>query len=212
MADIKKDIKPDQPERVYVNPEFPWKFTVVYQDVFHFKSLYVTMYDWLMENGWSSAEPWEAAKGKGDKNPETLFYDNRSPGNNKIWIWWRLQKATGNPFYHHFMNVEFMMLGMKDVEGVNRSGTKFTGQMGELSIFIKPWMEIDYRNAWFNSPFVKPFLHYFRNRIYLQDLLQREDLYLRDTYRFIGIIKKFLEQHTFLPESEMLFESRRKYV
>ena len=70
------------------------KFQVVYQDVFHFKSLYVTMYDWLNENGWTSAEPWEipgGTIGKGDGSPETLFYDNRSPGNLKLWIWWRLQ-------------------------------------------------------------------------------------------------------------------------
>jgi hypothetical protein len=199
-------------EDIYVHPDGKptGKFMVVYQDVFHFKSLYVTMYDWLIENGWTSAEPWEG--GKGDDKPETLFYDNRSPGNLKIWIWWRLQKGTENPYYHYYLNVEFMMLGMRDVEGVNRQGTKFTGQLGELSIFIRPWIRLDPSGAWWKNPFLRPFLPFFRKRVLVQDLLEREDLLLKDTYRFIGVVKKFLEQHTFIPETEILFEPRRKYV
>lgn len=196
-------------ENIYVHPS-GGKFMVVYQDVFHFKSLYVTMYDWLMENGWTSAEPWEQMKG--DDNPETLFYDNRSPGNTKMWIWWRLQKGTENPYYHYYMNIDFMMLGMKDVEGVNRQGTKFTGQLGELSIMIKPWIKLDPQKAWWSNPLLRPFLPFFRKRILVQDLIQREDLLLKDTYRFIGVIKKFLEQRTFIPDTEILFEPRRKYV
>lgn len=199
-------------ELIYVHPggKPDSKFAVVYQDVFHFKSLYVTMYDWLMENGWTSAEPWEEMSG--DNNPETLFYDNRSPGNLKMWIWWRLQKGTENPYYHYYMNIEFMMLGMKDVEGVNRQGTKFTGQLGELTIRIKPWITLDPQKAWWKNPFLRPFLPFFRKRILVQDLLYKEDLLLKDTYRFIGVIKKFLEQRTFMPETEILFEPRRKYV
>jgi len=197
---------------IYVHPDGKpdKKFQVVYQDVFHFKSLYVTMYDWLIENGWSSAEPWE--KEKGNNQPETLFYDNRSPGNLKLWIWWRLQKGTESSYYHYYMKVEFMMLGMREVEGVNRQGTKFTGQLGELTISIRPWIRLDPQASWWKNPLLRLFLPFFRQRILVQELLYKEDLLLKDTYRFIGVIKKFLEQHTFIPETEMLFESRRKYV
>lgn len=201
-------------ERVWINPTGEHQFLVVYQDVFHFKSLYVTMYNWLIENGWTSAEPWERPDGKmkkGDKNPETTFYDNRNPGNKKIWIWWRLQKATESSFYHYFMNIEFMMLGMTEAEGVNREGTKMKGQLGELTIFIKPWIEVDYGDQWKKNPILSLFYDLYRNRIVLQDLLKREEIFLADTYRFIGTIKKFLEQRTFIPEAEILHEPRRKF-
>jgi hypothetical protein len=44
-------------DRVYANPEGTNQFLVVYQDVFHLKSLYVTMYDWLIENGGPAQSP-----------------------------------------------------------------------------------------------------------------------------------------------------------
>jgi hypothetical protein len=197
-------------EKIWINPDKTHQFLVVYQDVFHLKSLYVTMYNWLTENGWKSAEPWERSGG-GDGNPETMFYDNRNPGNKKLWVWWRLQKATESSFYHYFMNIEFMLLGMSDAEGVNREGTKMKGQLGELTLFIKPWIEVDYGDQWKNNPILKLFYEFYRNRIVLQDLLKREELFLTDTYRFIGTIKKFLEQRTFIPETEILYEPRRKY-
>jgi len=204
-------------ERIYIHPEPPHNFLIIYQDVFHLKSLYITMYDWLIESGWTSAEPWEIGVGengkpkKGDKNPETMFYDNRSPGNKKLWVWWRLQKSTESPFYHYFMSIEFMMLGMKDEEGINREGTKFKGQLGELTVFVRPWIEVDFQEKWQKHPILKHIYPFYRKRIMVQDLLKREDLFLKETYRFIGVIKKFLEQRTFIPEAEIMFEPRRKY-
>jgi hypothetical protein len=115
-------------------------------------------------------------------------------------------------FYHYFMNIEFMMLGMSDAEGVNKQGTKFKGQLGELTIFIKPWFEVDYCKQWRNSPVLGIFYEFYKNRIILQDILKREDLMVKDTYRFIGVIKKFLEQKTFIPETEIMYEPRRKYA
>jgi hypothetical protein len=198
-------------DKVFANPKGSNQFLIVYQDVFHLKSLYITMYDWLQENGWTSAEPWEVKKGEGDDKPETMFYSNLSPGNRKLWIWWRLQKKADNSFYQYFMNIEFMMLGMKDEEGINRDGTKFKGQLGELTIFIKPWFEMDFQNKFKNTPVLGMFYDFYKNRIILQDALKREEMMVKDTYRFIGVIKKFLEQKTFIPDQEIMYEPRRKY-
>ena len=110
-----KPPKPPMTKPIYIQPDFPHYFTVIYQDVFHLKSLYILIYEWLMEEGWTSCQGnWEEEKG--DKNPETTFYDSRDPGNKKLWVWWRLQKKTNNSYYHYFMNINFMFLGWKDVE------------------------------------------------------------------------------------------------
>jgi hypothetical protein len=104
-----------------------------------------------------------------------------------------------------------MMLGMKDEDGINREGTKFKGQTGELTIFIKPWFKMDYQDKFKKTPLLGMFYDFYKNRVILQDALKREDLMLKDTYRFIGVIKKFLEQKTFIPDQEIMYEPRRKY-
>lgn len=200
-------------KRVYVETTFPHFLTVIYQDVFHLKSLYILMYEWLLEEGWKSCQgPWEEKQyhNEGDDNPEKVLFDNRSPGNSKIYMWWRWQKDAGSSYYHYFMTVNFMFLGWKEVE-IMYKGQKLKGQIGELTIMIRPWFEYDYGNKWQKHPILKHFCRLFEERIFKQEILKREDLLRADSYRFIQNIKEFLEQKSFIPEREILYEPRRKF-
>ncbi|MBW2971032.1 hypothetical protein KY320_02625 [Candidatus Woesearchaeota archaeon] len=200
-------------KRWYVVPGYPNYLTIVYQDVFHLKSLYILMYEWMLEEGWKSCQgPWEEKQygKKGDDNCEKLLYDNRSPGNRKLYSWWRWQKDAGSSYYHYFMNISFMFLGWKDVE-VMHKGEKMKAQIGELTVWIRPWFEYDYGNKWANHPILKHFCSLFENRIFKQDILTKEDKLLQDGYRLQQTIKKFLEQKSFIPDKEILYEPRRKF-
>jgi predicted nucleotidyltransferase len=121
-----------------------------------------------------------------------------------------LQKPTGNDYYRYFMDINFMLLGWKQVEQVV-DGKKYKGELGELSIFIKPYIETDWGGKWAKHWLLKHIHPFFENRIYKQDMLQREDLLLQQTYRLQGTIKKFLEQKLFISEREILYEPRRKF-
>ena len=195
--------------RIYINPEAPHLFVVIYEEVFHLKSLYIAMHLWFEENGWTSHNgKWEEPTG--DEYSETLLYDNRTVGNNKLWVWWRMQKPSGNSYYQYFMNVNFMMLGVKHVE-VMHEGVKYKAQHGELTVQIKPWIEYDYKDRWAKHPILKHFNTFFQKRVYKEDMLDREDLLLKETYRFQAVMKNFLERKKFIPDSELLWEPHRKF-
>ncbi len=198
---------------VYAVPTgHPNYLTIVYKDVFHLKSLYVMMYEYLQDQGWESCQgPWEHySKGnKGDGKVETLFYDSRDPGNKKLNIWWRLQRPAGNKYFHYFMNVNFLFLGWKNVE-VMWEGEKMKAQKGELSIFIRPWFEYDYGGKWEDHPILKHFHQFFKDRIFKDDFDAREDELLHDAYRFQQMIRNFLEQRSFMPDREAFFPARKE--
>ena len=195
--------------RIYVQPETHNYLVTIYQEVFHLKSLYIAMHLWWREEGWIPHNgPWEEKTN--DEYEETLLYDNHSPGNKKLWVWWRLQKPTGSSYYRYFMNVNFMMLGTRDVE-VMHEGEKYKAQWGELTVSIKPWIEYDYQDKWAKHPILKHFNTFFQKRIFKEDMLKREELLLQDAYRLQGVIKNFLERKKFIPESELLWEPHRKF-
>lgn len=197
------------PKKIHIQPKPPHMFQIIYQDVFHLKSLYIAMYFYLVEHGWSSKNgPWEDPTG--DNRWETMFYDNRNKGNRKVWIWWRLQKPSGNSYYQYFININFMFLGWKDVEVVHE-GMKYKAQLGELTVFVKPWIEYDYKDQWSKHLILKHFQPFFEKRVFKQDMQNREDLLLRETNEFLAVIKDFLEQKKFIPDEELLFEPRRKF-
>ena len=167
------------------------------------------MYEHCTQHGWQSFQgPWQAGGGK-DKY-ETTIYDNRDPGNRKLWIWWRMQKPADNPYYKYFMNINFMFLGWKELE-VMHKGTKYKGHIGELTVFIRPWIRWDFGDKWDNHLFLKHVHPFFVNRIFKEDMLAREDELLMESYRLQAVIKKFLEQKSFIPDRDILYEPRRKF-
>ncbi|MBS1266693.1 MAG: hypothetical protein MAG795_00661 [Candidatus Woesearchaeota archaeon] len=200
----------DDNKRIYAVPNPPLNYLIiVYQDVFHLKSLYILMNEHVEHNGWYSYQgPWE--EGETNAKYETTIYDNRDPGNKKLWVWWRLQKPVSNKYYHYFMNINFMFLGWKNVE-VMHKGTKYKGQTGELSIFIRPWIRFDYQDKWDNHPVLKHVHPFFIKRVFKEDMLAREEELLMDAYRLHAVVKKFLEQKSFIPDRDILYEPRRKF-
>ncbi len=173
----------------YVVHEPPNHLMVVYEGVFHLKTVYRSAYEWIQERGWRSYE--------NDNKFETLYAEERATADKKLWMWWRLQKASltpapDNAYFHYFMNVNFLLVYLVDVEVV-KDGKKIKCQRAEIDIQIKPWIELDYQDKWAKHPILKNFNRLFVERIWKNDIEKKEDRLLGEAYQFQGMLKKMFE-------------------
>ncbi|MBS3165357.1 hypothetical protein J4439_08060 [Candidatus Woesearchaeota archaeon] len=180
--------------RAYPVKEFPHQLTLIYGGVFHYKYLYMAAYDWITEHGWRAYEE--------DDKVETLYAEDHDARGRKVWIWWRLQKGGDSSYYHYFLDVNFLGLGVTDVEVV-KDGKKVHAQKGELDIIIRPWIEVDYGGRWAKHWLLKNFNDLFQKRVFKGDIEQREVEMLREVYQFHGMLKKTLEMKVFTEDKEL---------
>ncbi len=195
--------------------DFPHQAVIIYKGVFHFKYLYMAVYDWVCENGWRSYE--------GDDKVESMYAEEHQPGPvRKVWIWWRMQKNPDNSsdnssdnspdkgsykgsykgYFRYFLNIEFLGFGVTNVEIV-KDGKKIQCQKGELDILIKPWIEADYGDKWKKSALLKNFIKIYQERIIKNDIEKRLGLQLAETNRLHGMIKKTLDLAGFSEDREI---------
>lgn len=188
----------------YVVHEVPHHLMVIHEGVFNLKNLYRATYEWVQEHAWLSYEK--------DNKFETLYAEERTQNAKKLWIWWRLQKGSLTPwkentYFHYFMNVNFLLLAMTDVEVV-KEGRKIKCQKAEIDIQIKPWIDLDYQDRWAKHPILKHFNNVFVQRIWKRDIEEREKRLLNEAYRLQGMLKKMFE----LPTLEAPGEEREPYA
>lgn len=182
------------------------QFKVKYSDVFHLKNLYVMMHEYLGEELWrgpSGGMAWS------HPDIETLYSEKfcqkgLHKGGKEMWVYWRLYKQYEDKFSGYFRNrldIDMHMVYMKDME-IMHHGKKIVVQKGEIEIFIKPRVELDYMNEWKSHWFLKHFDKLYKNRIMSQEIDKREKELWREAYRFQGKIKRFLNLRTFIPVPE----------
>ncbi|MBI2133656.1 hypothetical protein HYU11_03155 [Candidatus Woesearchaeota archaeon] len=185
---------------------------IIYRDVWVMQYLYRVTHYWLMENGWKDA------KGNVDhENMEILYLERRgttfSPQHRELRIWWRLRKQPlflGGNYYMYHMDIDFNVIQITDVE-IMREGQKIKAQHGELRIMIKPYLETELSGAWKDHPILKYVEQYFKARILKRTLEDHKKELYREAYRLQGMMKKYLELKTFLPEVEM-FHQKFEYI
>ncbi len=188
---------------------------IIYRDVWVMQYLYRVMHYWLIENGWQDD------KGNVDhESMEILYMERRgttfSPAHRELRIWWRLKKQPffffgGSRYYEYRMNVDFNVIQMTDVE-IMKDGQKVKAQHGELRLMLKPYIILEAKGGeWSKHPILKFIDSYFRARILKRTLEDHKKELYRETYRFQGMIKKYLELKTFLPEIEV-FHQKFEYI
>lgn len=179
---------------------------IQYRDVFVMKFLYSVMHEWLVENNWTDIT------GNDDHQfMERLFLEKRI-GLNEIRIWWRTIKnpliggsPQKKPIYRYKMNVYFRIINMSDTEVVHE-GRKMKAQRGEATLFFLPQLDFDPEGEFEKHWLLKRFARYLRQRILKKQIEERRRDLIRETYQFHGMVKKYLEEHLFIPEMEVLHE------
>ena len=164
-------------------------FEIEYEDVFHMKTLYKRMYDFLVEEGWKAAE-----SDGDDNNYETLYWErkNQSDGMDHH-VWWRCFRVPeGNRYYRYFLKIDMQTLNMKKIE-VMHKGQKFGTNKGDVIIRVESYVQIDYRDEWEKNSITNYFKEKFKERIYAQEIdAYKKDLYAA-TYRLNTLIKQYLQ-------------------
>ncbi len=185
---------------------------IIYRDVWVMQYLYRVTHYWLIENGWRDL------KGNFDhENMEILYFERRgttfSPHHRELRIWWRVKKQPlflGGNYYWYHMDIDFNVIQITDVE-IMRDGQKIKAQHGELRIMIKPYLELEASGAWSNHFLLKYVENYFKLRILKRTLEDHKKELYRESYRLQGMMKKYLELKSFLPEMEV-FHQKFEYI
>ena len=179
--------------------------SIKYEDVFSLKELYKAVRDWLISHDYVTASSSE--------NMEKFYLEKISPsGAKEIWVWWRTSRAPHDSKYFKFhMNVDFHVLGMKDVE-IMHQGQKVKANKGEVEVMINAYLETE---AEFD--FSKSFLgriggpwlaNLFRKKVYRKDVNAHKSELKQDLISLQAFIKDFLELKSFLPKSEQFYPSK----
>ena len=194
---------------------------IIYRDVWVMQYLYRVMHYWLIENGWA-----DLLGNVDHENMEILYMERRgthfNPAHRELRIWWRLQKKPtfffgGSVYYNYRLDVDFNVIQMTDVE-IMKDGQKVRAQHGELRLMINPYIELETGagseyagKPWREHPILKYIESYFRARILKRTLEDHKKEVYRDAYRFQGMIKKYLELKTFMPDMEV-FHQKFEYI
>lgn len=176
-----------------------------YKGKFSLEMLYKRIYEWLVENDYVDIEE------KKDKY-EHFFFENRGAegGVNEILMWWRSEKSSiKNKMFRLRIFLDFQILGLGS-ETIVENGQKFNVNYGELSVFLRPYLDVELGNKtnvsllgddvtpWNKSGFTKNLAGWFKNRMYKGEIeLHREELYA-DINELYAIIKKFLQLNNFV--------------
>ena len=73
---------------------------------------------------------------------------------------------------------------------------------GEVEMKIHSYIEETYKDRFWNSPTLKPFLNLFSKRIYRKTTKQHEKALYQDTQSFLNFIKQYLKLKRYLPYEE----------
>jgi len=173
---------------------------ITYREHFLLKSLYMSIHEWLQENSYVDVV------GSRLHNFLEILYMERHIPNKDMRIWWRAYKTIErNTYYRYKINILFRILNMVDKE-MMVNGKKLKVQYGEVTMMFFPFVEMDFEDKWAKHPLLSHFDSIFRRRIFYRELnTHKKELY-RDVYRLHGMIKKFLELKSFMPDLESFHE------
>ncbi len=173
---------------------------IKYEDVFDLKELYKAIRDWLISNEYETV--------KSSENMEKFYLEKLNPnGAKEMWVWWRSSRKPHNSkFFKYHMNVDFHVLGLKDVE-IMHQGQKIKANKGEVEVIINCVLETEAEFEIKKTIFA-PIANLFKKRIYKKEIDAHKVDLKGDLVKLQGFVKEFLELKSFLPKSEMFYPSR----
>ena len=168
-------------------------FRVRHRDYFHLKNLYITLHEWLIEEGWATREEEDFG--------ETLYLQRETQkSGNELWIWWRLDKEI-NSYYKYILNIDYHVIMLREAE-VMHQGQKFKTNWGEVELIIRAFVELDWKKQWRNHRMLSQIHGVWMRRIYKKSIDQHILTLYRDAYRLQQTAKTYCNMKTYLPEPE----------
>ena len=189
------------------------EFKVKYSDVFSLRNLYIMLHETLLEEGWVGKD-WS----KEHEDIETLYSENVYQrgihrGGKELWFWWRAMKFPEGKYSGYLinkLNIDAHVVYLQNVEIVHQ-GKKMTAQKGEIEMFFRAKIELDYKHEWEHHWFLKHMKPIYEKRIIHTELAKREKELWRDVYRIQAKIKQFLQLRNWMNVPEPFFARQFGY-
>lgn len=165
------------------------KFEIEAEDVFHLKTLYESLHDWLLEEGFKDVD------GFGDKFEQLYWERTGATGAKEFHIWWRVSKEPEtSKYYRQFLRVDFQGLNSKSVE-IMHKGQKVKTDKTDLIIRMEGILQLDYTNR-LQKGVWKGFEELYRKRFFDEHEDQLKDELYNAVYRISARIKGYLKMRT----------------
>ena len=183
------------------------EFRVKYSDVFSLRNFYLMLHEMLLEENWLGIDD-----DRGHEDIETLYSENVYQrgihrGGKELWFWWRAYKSLEGKYSGYIRNrldIDAHVVYLQTVEVVHQ-GKKMNVHKGEIEVFFRPRIELDYNDEWDKHWFLKYMKPIYEKRILHTELEKREKELYRDAYRIQGKIKQYLQLKNFIPVPEPFF-------
>ena len=189
------------------------EFKVKYSDVFSLRNLYLMLHEMLLEEGWRGADNDEDHADIETLYSENVYQKGIHKGGKEIWFWWRASKfpeGKYSGYFKNFLDIDAHCVYLQNIEVVHQ-GKKMNVQKGEIEMFFRPRIELDYNHQWDHHWLLKHMKPIYENRIIHQEIEKREKELWRDAYRIHAKIKQFLQLKTFVPLPEPFFARQFGY-
>ena len=167
--------------------------TIIFKEPFQFKTLYFFLHEWLMENNYRD-------KRRNDKMIEINYEEQRYHDHKHVRIWWRTFRPF-NSFVRYWITIDYLGLVLKKVD-IMKEGKKITADIGEVTLWVNSWVEIDWNDFFKDHPVLRRFEEWYKKR-WMKGNMEGHKLEIkRDQDRLQGAIKQYFEMWHYLPSEE----------
>ena len=161
------------------------EFKVKYRDVFSLRNLYLMLHETLLEEGWRGKDGEPDHSDIEKLYSENVYQRGIHKGGKEMWFWWRAEKFAEGKYSGYFLNtldIDAHVVYLQNVEIVQQ-GKKMNVQNGEIEMFFRPKIWLDYRHEWDKHWFLKHMQHLYEHRLIHGEIEKREKELWRDVYR-----------------------------
>ncbi len=170
-----------------------------YKGYFSFDRLYKRLFEYI-EGEIGYKDP------TGNNLYETYYFENRGEEGflKELWAYWRLNKIPDkNKMFKYRIEIDIQILGMSN-ETIMVDGQKIKTNYGEISFFVRPYLDIDIQNksgksmvnkekdSFKKDEFLKHFADWFEKRMYSAQIDDRKNEIYNQVNGIVGCIKNHL--------------------
>ena len=165
------------------------KFEIEAEDVFHIKTLYESLHDWFIEEGFDDVDGYQ------DRFEQLYWERVNATGAKDSHIWWRVVKVPEkSKYFRYYLRFDFQGLNMKQVE-IMHKGQKVKTDKADLIMRMEGVLQLDYLNQ-FEKGFFKGFEELYRKRMLHEKREYFKDELYNTMYRLSARVKSYLKLRT----------------
>jgi len=161
----------------------------------------------MMEEGWSGSDGDSYLEDVEKLYSENVYQKGIHRGGKEMWVWWRLEKQPEGKYsgyFKNFLDIDIHCVYIQKVEAVIQ-GKKANVEKGEIEMFFRPRIELDYNKQWDSNWFLRHMKPIYEKRLIHQEIEKREKELWRDSYRIHAKIKQYLQLKSFVAVPEPFF-------